>query len=240
MFPIQTICVSIVLVIAYFVIRNIGTSNGDLQTRTVQRRAALAQAKLYLAPYSDIWRNIRLSNKFCSLRLGRDGSTISARETTGQERSFMVVKSNVHSVDDLWNMLCVAFDYNTTFDGLVQMCDTFDVVINIIGEKVKRDTVKTEQNYQQQSLKPKSASERLDVNNASEVELTALPGVSIVMAKKLVKKREEIGGFKTVDDVCLFLRLKPHMQNQLRTLICVNKMENSGKIKRNVERSIDL
>jgi DNA uptake protein ComE-like DNA-binding protein len=82
--------------------------------------------------------------------------------------------------------------------------------------------------------------EKLDINNASEIELTALPGISIVMAKKLVKKREEIGGFKTVNDVFVFLQIKPHMQAQLEKLICVKKIKGSVKIQLNKERSIDL
>ena len=80
----------------------------------------------------------------------------------------------------------------------------------------------------------------LDVNNASEVELTALPGISIVMAKKLIKRREEIDGFKSVNDVCLFLKLKPHMQNQLEQLICVKKMNGKIGVKRFNERSVDI
>ena len=90
------------------------------------------------------------------------------------------------------------------------------------------------------TIKTDLPKEKLDVNNASEVELTALPGISIVMAKKLIKRREEIGGFKSVDDVCLFLHLKPHMQNQLKLLICVNKMKGKLSMQRFTERNIDL
>ena len=60
------------------------------------------------------------------------------------------------------------------------------------------------------------------------------------MAKKLIKKREAIRGFEKIEDVFLFLRLKPHMENQLRNLICVNKMKGSLNLQRNSERSVDL
>ena len=81
---------------------------------------------------------------------------------------------------------------------------------------------------------------KIDINNCSEVELTALPGISIVMSKKIIKKREEIGGFKNTNDFFLFLKLKPHMQKQLENLICVNKMKGLIKIEKNKERSVDL
>ena len=90
------------------------------------------------------------------------------------------------------------------------------------------------------SAKQETRKEKLDVNNASEVEITSLPGISIVLAKKIIKRREEIGGFKDVNDFLDFTQLKPHMRMQLRDLICVNKMKGAGKIKRNNERSVDL
>ena len=243
MYPWQTITGAIVLIIAYLIIKNISRENKDVTNSSFRRRAALQQAKLYLAPYTDINRNLRLSNTYCSLRLGRDGKTITAKEKVNSYRSFRLIRSNVHSVGDLWNMFCINFDYNTTFEGLVELCNTFNAEILIDSrtninktdtntEKCNNDTVKSFGEIEQK--------EKLDVNNASEVELTALPGVSIVMAKKLIKKREEIGGFKTVDDVCLFLRLKPHMQTQLEKLICVKKMHGSVKVGRYQERKLDL
>ena len=87
---------------------------------------------------------------------------------------------------------------------------------------------------------PEVKKEKLDVNNASEVELTALPGISIVVAKKIIKRREEINGFKNVNEFLEFTQLKPHMQTQLKELICVNKMKGSIKIKRYEERKLDL
>ena len=143
-------------------------------------------------------------------------------------------------------MFCTSFSHNTTFRELIQLCETFQVDIDITEDSYYKasnvvypaNTVNL-QPAVEHNLK-KTAKEKLDINNASEIEITALPGVSIVLAKKLIKKREEIGGFKSVDDVCIFLHLKSHIENQLRELICVNKMKGSLNIKRNQERSVDL
>ena len=239
MYPWQTIGVSIFLVAGYLIIRNLSLSNQAMSGEVSRRRAALNDAKIYLSPYSDIWRNLRLSNKYCELRLGADGQSIRAKDLKGS-RYFKVTRSRVHSRNDLWDMFCVSFSHNTTFDELVRLSEIFETDIDLKGE---RKNVKEVENIRSTAIKvdttePKKS--KLDVNNASEVELTALPGISIVMAKKLIKKREELGGFKSVNDVFLFLHIKPHIQLQLENLICVNKMKSSGKIKRYNERSIDL
>lgn len=82
--------------------------------------------------------------------------------------------------------------------------------------------------------------EKLDINNASAEEINKLPGINIVMSKKLIKKREELGGFKTVEDVIIYLRVKPHMAEILRDLICVKKMKILKAFRKHDDRRIDL
>lgn len=258
MFPLPTIICSLIIAIAYFILSGIHSDTSKItsnitNTAELRRLEALSYARLYLAPYSNIWKNLKLSNKFCSLRLQSNGRTIIGRETVAPYRTFRMIKSLVHSETDLWDMFCHAFDYNTTFDGLLELCRRYEVDIKIDGNAY---TLSQGSNYSV-SIENKNAEreikidisndktneppkEKLDINNASEVELTALPGVNIVLAKKIIKKREDIGGFKDVNSFLEFIQLKPHMQQQLRELICVNKMKGSIKIKRNSERSVDL
>ena len=248
-FPLPTIFLSVALLIGYFILKNIDSADNlklNNNSRLIRRRSALKEASIYLAPYNDIWSNLKLSNKNCTLRLRDYGNHIIARDSRNPDRSFSIVNSGNYSYDDLWDMFCIGFNYNTTFDELVEMCERFNAKIklsvncNQVAETKREEGSKyPDINTEKENIKtlPK---ELLDVNNASEIELTALPGVSIVMAKKLIKRREEIGGFKTVKDVCSFLNLKPHMQTQLEQLICVKKMKGSVQIKRYSERSVDL
>ena len=249
MFPWQTITVTVLLAVAYLALKNFHSTGTEMRGDNMRRQMALNEARIYLAPYSDIWRNLKLSNKHCVLRLQADGKTITARDSDNVGRSFTITESKLYSYNDLWNLFCTRFGHNTTFDELINLSKIFNTEIDLKGEpKSKQLNAVASQSaikvYEKSEIREKTETnvnkEKLDVNNASEVELTALPGVSIVMAKKLIKKREEIGGFKTVNDVCLFLKLKPHMQNQLENLICVNKMKGNMKIKRYNERSIDL
>ena len=247
-YPWQTIVIAAIIVIAYLVLNNLRpTDMIERNAREDRRRMALKAASIYLSPYKNIWGNLKLSNKYCTIRLGSYSGNIVARDTINQTRSFRIIDSKVHSYEDLWNMFCLNFTHNTSFDELVEMADRFGAAID--WTDMQKNVPKSSDIQQNNSSlykagidnkKEENKKELLDVNNASEVELTALPGISIVMAKKLIKKREEIDGFRSVSDVCLFLKLKPHMQTQLEKLICVKKMKGSLKINRYNERSVDI
>ena len=243
LYPVPAIVTSVVLIAGYLLFTHLTRQRSIETGEAIRRRTALDTAKIYLAPYTDIWRNLKLSNRFCQIRLGTDGTTITAKEK-GKDltsyRTFKIVSSKVHSPIDLWNMFCINFSHNKTYDGLVEDCKLYRVVI-------KESVVATSYapSYKSKNLKPAErfsaqVEEKIDVNNASEIELTELPGISIVMAKKIIKKREEINGFKNVNEFFVFLKLKPHMEEQLRNLVVVKKMQGSVKIERFTERNVDL
>ena len=201
---------------------------GDSKTNA--RTHALKTAKPFLAPYTNIWRNLKLSNKYCSIRLNANGKTITVREILRSSDElgnvlFIDVK-NVKNYD-LWNVICLNFNNETTYYTIKDFCNEEMIFYTDQSSSKKRKISST-------------VIEKTDINNASEIELTALPGISIVLSKKIIKKREEIGGFKSVNDFFVFMKLKPHMEQQLQDLICVNKMKGSLKIERFQERSIDL
>lgn len=235
MHPMFAIICSILIVGGYILINKVRESSIIDDGRIMRREAALRAAKIYLNPYQDIWKNLRLSNKYCSIKLGRDGHTITVKENlkkSSMSRTFRIIETRIHSFEDLWNMFCINFDNNKTYDGLLDDCRKYKVTV--IEDKIINS-------YTPKALTKKiENSKKIDINNCSEVELTALPGISIVMSKKIIKKREEIGGFKNTNDFFLFLKLKPHMQKQLENLICVNKMKGIIKIEKTKERSVDL
>ena len=217
------------------------------EAQTIRRKNALKTAKIYLAPYKSIWSDLKLSNKYCYLTLDKDGVTISAKEKAYPYRKFNIINSAVHNYTDLWDMFCLNFSHHKTYEGLLSDCKTYVCSVYEYSEPQNKchavaHEVKQEKNGEKPIILPAPKSvEKLDINNCSEVELTALPGISIVMSKKVIKKREDIGGFKTIDDFFLFLKLKPHMETQLREKVCVHKMKGVlKKVERNSERSVDL
>lgn len=223
------LCATVFLLLLYLIVRRANAAQTIKDGKVMRRKEALRIAKIYLAPYTDIWRNLKLSNKFCSLKLCSDGQTILGKELVKPYRQFKIIATKVHDWQDLWDMFCKSFHHNTTYDGLVKNCSLYRVTIKETFPEQAKIPIE----------KPVNVT-KVDVNNASEVELTALPGISIVMSKKLIKKREEIGGFKSADDVFLFLHLRDHMQEQLRDKICVNPMQGYTRIERSAERELDL
>lgn len=79
-----------------------------------------------------------------------------------------------------------------------------------------------------------------DVNNASEAELTALPGISVIVAKKIIQFRESHRPFRSVDDFIETMKIKPHFAKQLKNLVCANKVNMKKVKKAKAERIIDL
>ena len=227
---------------------NINPSDIIHNTEEITNRDyALQNVKLFLAPYNSIWSNLRISNKYVTLRLGSDGRSISFSEKFNPHNSVhsrfcRITGSTVYNDQILWDMFCLSFDHQTTYDRMIELCLTFkasykeDIYIGtkVINRPEKIPVEKTKNDISE------SETTLVDINNASEIEITALPGISIVLAKKLVQKREAIRGFKSVEDVLKFLKMKPHMEKQLRNKICVNKMQGSLNIERHDERSVDL
>ncbi len=204
--------------------------------RTRRRKEALQQAKIYLGHYSDIWKNLRLSNSRCYLNLGSDGTTITGFEKDpcgACLRTFTVLRSTVHNSEEIWNMFCKNFSYNKSYDGLKEDCRLYKLVIE---EKISEPFAKINNIKEQE----KKEFPLVDINNASEKDLIALPGISAIMAKKAIKRREECGGFKTIEEFFAYLKIKPNMQENLISLITIKDMQGYKKVDKYQERNIDL
>lgn len=192
-------------------------SNDTIET--IARKAALKEAHIFLSPYKDIWRNLKLSNKFCELKLGSDGILIMCAEKVLPNRQMKITSfGKYHSYREAWNMLCMHFQYNTGYNGIIESCERYGFsYVEYISKKAPGNS--SNNNKQKQPQKPK-----IDINNCSEIELTELPGISIVHAKRIIKKREEIGGFETTGDFFTFLKLKEHIIKQLKPFVKAEKM----------------
>ena len=81
---------------------------------------------------------------------------------------------------------------------------------------------------------------KVDINNASQDELTDLPGISVIMAKKAIKRRSEIGGFKTVDEFLSYLNVQPAMADKLKPRLFLSEIKGVKKIEHYNERNVDL
>lgn len=62
---------------------------------------------------------------------------------------------------------------------------------------------------------------KIDVNNASADELSALPGINIILAKKIVEYRNLNGMFKSVEDFIQAAKVKPHFVDKIRSMVII-------------------
>jgi competence protein ComEA len=69
--------------------------------------------------------------------------------------------------------------------------------------KIESNGAKTndETSYKAEEEKPKPLIKTIDVNTATEEDFKALPGIGDVLSKRIVKFRNSINGFKSVDDI---------------------------------------
>ncbi len=66
---------------------------------------------------------------------------------------------------------------------------------------------------------------KLDLNSSSEQEISSLPGVGLIIAKRAVKLREERGGFQSVEEFGQALNLKPHIVERIRPLVSTSPQQ---------------
>lgn len=238
---------AIVLATVYRTLRRIKINNVDIHT-LLRRQDAIRTAKIYLAPHKSIWKNLKLVNRHCKLELGEEASIISGYEKVAPYRKFSVLSSEVHGYEDLWNMFCKDFSFGTSYEGLKERCYRFRVTIREYiddtsvtqSEQSVIKKIKVNDDLKEINTNNKIEFNKVDINNCSEIELTELPGINIIMAKKIIKKREDIKGFKNINQFFEFLNIKPHFKEQLVNKIVVTKMQGTVEIARTKERNIDL
>lgn len=68
----------------------------------------------------------------------------------------------------------------------------------------------------------------LDINEASLGSLLKLPGVTDVIAEKILLERQARGGFKSFEEVRIALDLKPHEVAKLQHLFIFKNIQSSG------------
>ncbi|MBR1530888.1 MAG: helix-hairpin-helix domain-containing protein, partial [Eubacterium sp.] len=61
----------------------------------------------------------------------------------------------------------------------------------------------------------------IDLNSATEDEIAALPGLTIVDAKRAISYRDEHNGFANTDDFFNAISAKPHIMVKIEPMVTV-------------------
>lgn len=139
--------------------------------------------------------------------------------------------------------------FETTFD---EICYSFTERANYTGtvDVLRTRFKRIQETNPPQKIKPQpvqeapikltvQANKRVDLNAADEQTLAKLPGISIIIAKKIIKYRVEHNGFKTLEEFYREMKIKPHFQTQLNDLVCIYRAKNTQKTADD-ERIIDF
>ena len=128
----------------------------------------------------------------------------------------------------MWNTILLKFDSKTSYYNLSP----------VLREQINTSKYKYELSEYDEIRN--NSRKKADINNCSMFDLTKLPGISIVHAKRIINKREEIGGFKNIDAVFSYLNLKPHHIKQLKEMTKVSKIRGYVRKHFSKERRVDI
>lgn len=112
---------------------------------------------------------------------------------------------------------------NADLNGInmaIKIEDEMHYIIPKIGEKVNEDVDNTE-NLQKESGVSSSNSSLININTATIEELDKLPGVGEATANKIVNHRDEIGEFKSIEEIKNVNGIGDKKFEQIKSLICI-------------------
>jgi len=216
--------IAIYLIIAYIIV--ILGEIPNLYKRAkkeANRKILLQRASLYLEPYSDLWKYQKLKNDYLEAELRYQ--VIIIRDNT---HTLKIKTKRRNDIDYYWDIILVNFDNRIMYDNLSEK-----LINSKICNKFNVDIIEKTKKKKQKSIK-------IDINNCSEYMLTKLAGINIIIAKRILKKREEAKGFKTKEEFYNFVQLKPHLVKNIDKQIEIKRMKITKPLKINKERIIDL
>lgn len=170
---------------------------------------------------------ITLRNRNVSVVLDTKNKTINCVDNRNKHKFATVIWENQpfsafekfdNSFERVFDNICYSFSDYANYSGiLAYLKQNFIVEENETKSKtmlVKK--VKEETKFQKENKNP------ININTANEKELSKLPGISIVVAKKIIKYRDVHGGFNSRGEFYQFVKMKPHFQSQIDSSIIVN------------------
>lgn len=133
--------------------------------------------------------------------------------------------------EETFDDICYAFDENTTYDKVAAEMQYY----------FKTKEIETRKGTKVESFTtPYLSDESLDINTATEDEIRALPGINVILAKKIIEYRDLHCGFESVEEFYKEMNIKPHFQKQLNNLICMKEYKIKSYNEQQNERIIDL
>ena len=215
---------------------NNNTSTITNRQKIEERENALKVASPFLKPFKDLMGEHTLANENCKVNLiiEKDGSRkiiCISKLIVNNRRKILTATVNPdiataysyplnYVVDNLWNILCLNFSYSTVYENVYSALNAG--MLNVKESQITVDSkgTETQKVYDSVSNTQIRSNNLLNINAATEAELSSLPGVNIVVAKKTMKYIEKNGGFKTVDEFIQKMKIKDIFADQIKKVTC--------------------
>ncbi|MBR1753858.1 helix-hairpin-helix domain-containing protein [bacterium] len=133
-----------------------------------------------------------------------------------EEQPFYGIEKYDNYFEQTFDNICISFSDKATYYGVLQCLKSNFTFIKETKDERPKPT------FHNNEAKPKFIEENknaVNINQASEQELAKLPGINIVIAKRIVKYRDLHNGFKTKQEFYDEIKLKPHFKEQIDSFI---------------------
>lgn len=204
--------------------------------RIQDREFALKRAKPFLKPYTDIMGSLCLANENCRVNLfvennGEKTLVCLNKKVENGKRAILTAKINQniaayysyppdYVVDNIFNILCANFAYSTSYANILAAVNQGMLLVQESSVAANTTSKETQKVYDSVSNTQIRTNNLLNINTATEAELLALPGINIVIAKKIIKYIERNGEFKSVDEFIEKFKIKDIFAEQIKQLAC--------------------
>ena len=233
------------------------TGLSDYIRLTIRRKNAIKQSKRYFSKDREFYK---LKNDYVTLIYNSKDKIIKCIDKSIKRKVVIVnwynqISDEIDYIDnifeEMFDNICALFNERSNYDGINAILKGQFFVDEIDNEG--------ENDVDNVNI-PSKTVELININSATEKELTDLPGISIIHAKNIIKYRTEHNGFKTLEEFYSAIKINSHFQNQLKYYLfigaytpeCDRTTEKSlqehndililddSEYKRNTERIIDL
>ena len=217
----------------------------------MRRKNALKECAPYLTKSKNI---LNLKNKQVALMYDTRKEIMNLIDLNDLSRSATIywneqTESILRATDNkfarTFDEICFSFNERANYPGMLKVLQERFTVIHILDSKAnelvykeQNEILKSNDKIQQQEQLTEPI-KKIDINSATEDEIAKLPGINVVVAKKIIKYRDEKDGFKTIEEFFSVMKIKKHFQDQLKSCVDVLPIKKAKKLK-NTERIIDF
>ena len=221
----------------------------------IRRHKSLKKCKKFLSKTNSIYK---LRNRHVIIIFDTKAKIMTCRDRKNIYNSGTVIWAKQaealenkpdNSFEEAFDIFCISFDENSQYQPILESFTEFFEEVEVTKEEQKskiqinnseKKTCLYVDEYFNNNTQDEQNKQKLNINAATEKEITNLPGINVIMAKRIIKYRDLHGGFNSLGELYSEMKIKPHFQLKLNDLICVREVKTKQIESKPDERIIDF